>query len=143
MKCAQRLTTALYDEFTNSVAVFTLIQNQIQEYELVEKMFHLLKFVYNHLKSASTLVEKDESEKLLREHAQQAIKCLAEIDRQTVHVDIVDHLICVILHTDKELKLVRQVSMDFYCLSISLSLLHSLSLFHSLSFTHLFTHAMI
>lgn len=112
-KCAERLTTAFYDEFTNWDAVFDLIRQNIDnDYEFVEKMFHSLKFVYKYMKWATTPEEKDETEQLLREHAQRAIQCLAEINRKTVHVDMVDHLIGAILHTDKELKLIGQVNVD-------------------------------
>lgn len=112
-KCAERLTAAFYDEFTDWDAVFDLIrENIVDDLEFVEKMFHLLKFVYKYIKGATTPKEKDESEQLLREHAQRAIQCLAELDRKTVQVGMVDHLIGAILHTDYELKLINQVNVD-------------------------------
>lgn len=117
--CADRVVTAFYDEFTNWDAVFGLIQRYIgEDYVFVEKIFQLLQHVYKYVKTADTPEELEESETLLREHAQGAIRCLAQIDRATVHVDLVDYLIGAILHADKELKLLREVSAPhcFCCL---------------------------
>lgn len=58
--------------------------------------------------------DSDGTEELLRTHAQYAIHCLSQLDRKSVHVDTIDHLILAILHTDKELKLVHYVSSDFF-----------------------------
>lgn len=114
--CAKRLVASFYDEFTNWDAVFGLILDYIgEDYQFVEKIFHLLKFVYEYIKAASTPDELEESENLLREHAQWAIHCLTQIDRKTVHVDLVDHLVGAILHADKELKLIKDVSVEVFC----------------------------
>lgn len=100
------MTSAFYEEFTNWEAVFIVIEQHINQKEFVDKMFHLLKFVYKFIKCGDLA----DAEKLQRTHAQSAIQCLTRIDRRIVHVDTVDQLICAILHTDEELKLIRNVS---------------------------------
>lgn len=99
------MTHAFYDEFTNSEAVFDVIEQDIDDKEFINKMFHLLKFVYKYIKAEA------DAEELLRSHARSAIRCLNRIDR--TNIDAVDRLIGAILHTDKELKLVREASVNF------------------------------
>lgn len=118
--CAKRLTHAFYDEFTDWKAIFALTEQNIGNAEFIGDLFNLLKFVYKYIKMANTPAALIESEELLRSHAKSAIQCLNRIDRRTVHVDTVDQLICAILYTDKELKLISNVSVRFLCFSLSL-----------------------
>lgn len=91
-----------------------MIEQHINDEELIGKMFYLLKFVYKHIKNAAARNEStgtNETEELFRKHAQSAIHCLSRIDRQGVNVHTVDLLICAILQVDKELQLIRHVSL--------------------------------
>lgn len=106
-KCAKRLLDAFYHEFTDWEAVFGVVEQNIDDHDFIQTMFNLLKVVYSDIKIGTTPAE---SEELLRTHAQSAIQCLNRIDRQLVDVDIIDRLICAILNTDKELKLIGIVS---------------------------------
>lgn len=101
--CAQRLVCALYPEFTDWEAVFAVVEEDIENTEFIQKMFKLLKVAYSYIK-------QDKNEDLLRSHAKRVILCLSRINRQTVNVDTVDQMICSIMHVDKELKLIGNVS---------------------------------
>lgn len=112
--CAQRLTNALFQEFTDWDVIFALIEENIVDTVFNQRIFHLLNVVYKALKRAKTADELAESEELLRAHAKSVIQCLTRIDCQAVPVDNVDQLICSLLHTDKELKLVGIVRNELF-----------------------------
>lgn len=107
INCAKRLTYALYNEFSDWEAVYGVIERHIDDKEFTDKMFHLLKFVYTYIK-----IEPD-AEELLRDKAKRAIQCLHRIDRQSVHVETIDHIICAILLVDKDLDLIDEASENY------------------------------
>lgn len=125
-----RLTKTFYAEFTNWNAVYEAIQMRLHNVAFINEIFALLARVIDHIKMNEVNVANS-----LRSLSHKSIEFAQNLDRS--HVTVYANIIYTLLHADRQLRLIEDVS--FY----RISLLHFCCGVHEKGFFSWFRHTVM
>ena len=104
-----RVTKTFYAEFSNWNAVYEAVEMRLHNVDFIEEIFALLIRVINHIKMNKVNVENS-----LRAFSHKSIEFAQNLDRS--HVIVYANIIHALLHADRQLQLIDDVS--FYRISL-------------------------
>lgn len=94
-----------YTEFTNWDAIFEAIDLRLNDIATINEIFALLKRVIDHIKKTG---DQADAQNNLRLFSHKAIDYVRDLDRE--HVTVYGNIIFSLLHADKELMIIDNVS---------------------------------